>query len=164
MIEIKSPRLLLKRFQLADAEDVFACITPAVTKYMPWEPPSWDEFKSRCEAKLREPDPDMFSFVIRRHDNNECLGRASVEDTTASSPEVGLWLKETAHSQGFGKEAVKALIEWGHAFLGKTSFIYPVAVQNIASRRLAEALHGEIIGHKANPKYDAVIYKIPRNN
>ena len=76
-------------------------------------------------------------------------------------PELGLWLKESAHGQGFGREVVAALVEWGHATLGKGSFIYPVAVQNTASRRIAENLHGEIIGNRTNPKYDSVVYRIP---
>jgi len=41
------------------------------------------------------------------------------------------------------------------------SFIYPVAIQNTASRRIAENLHGEIIGNRTNPKYDSVAYRIP---
>jgi hypothetical protein len=45
--------------------------------------------------------------------------------------------------------------------LGKESFIYPVAVQNTASRRIAEGFQGEIIGHRANPKYESVVYRIP---
>jgi hypothetical protein len=40
-------------------------------------------------------------------------------------------------------------------------FIYPVAIQNIASRRIAENIHGEIIGNRTNPKYDSVVYRIP---
>ena len=86
---------------------------------------------------------------------------ASFEDTDSVSPEVGLWLKESAHGQGFGREVVAALVDWGHATLGKESFIYPVAIQNIASRRIAEGLHGEIIGSRTNPKYDSVVYRIP---
>ena len=62
---------------------------------------------------------------------------------------------------GFGREVVAALVEWGHATLGKGSFIYPVAIQNTASRRIAENLHGEIIGNRTNPKYDSVVYRIP---
>ena len=86
---------------------------------------------------------------------------ASLEDADSVSPELGLWLKESAHGQGFGREVVAALVEWGHATLGKGSFIYPVAVQNTASRRIAENLHGEIIGNRTNPKYDSVVYRIP---
>jgi RimJ/RimL family protein N-acetyltransferase len=161
MITIQSPRLQLSQFQMTDAPEVFACITPAIARFMPWEPPTWSEYFARCEKRAQAPDPNQFPFVIRRLDNRECLGMASFEDADSVSPEVGLWLKESAHGQGFGREVVAALVEWGNASLGKTSFIYPVAIQNIASRRIAEKLHGEIIGNRTNPKYDSVVYRIP---
>ena len=86
---------------------------------------------------------------------------ASFEGADSVSPELGLWLKESAHGQGFGREVVAALVEWGHATLGKESFLYPVAVQNTASRRIAENLRGEIIGSVRKPKYDCVVYRVP---
>ena len=89
-------------------------------------------------------------LVIRWLENRECLGMASLEDADSVSPELGLWLKESAHGQGFGREVVAVLVEWGHATLGKGSFIYPVAVQNNASRRIAENLHGKIIGNRTS--------------
>jgi RimJ/RimL family protein N-acetyltransferase len=161
MIVFKSPRLQLSQFQMLDAQDVFGCITPAIAKFMPWEPPSWSEYVARCEKRVQAPEPNKFSFVIRRLDNRECLGMASLEDADSVSPELGLWLKESAHGQGFGGEVVAALIKWGNATLGKESFVYPVAVQNTASRRIAENLHGKIIGNRKNPKYDSVVYRIP---
>lgn len=57
-----------------------------------------------------------------------------------------------------------ALVEWGHATLGKQSFIYPGAVQNNDSRRIAEYLHGEIIGNRTNPKYEFVVSGFPSTN
>ncbi len=161
MIVIRSSRLQLSQFQMTDAPDVFACITPAIARFMPWEPPSWSEYVARCEKRAQAPDPNRFSFAVRRLDNRECFGMASFEDADSASPEVGLWLKESAHGHGFGTEVVAALIHWGHATLGKESFIYPVAVQNIASRRVAEKLGGQVIGSRKNPKYDSVVYKIP---
>jgi RimJ/RimL family protein N-acetyltransferase len=161
MIVIQSRRLRLSQFQMMDAQDVFRGITPAIAKFMPWEPPSWSEYLTRCQKRVQAPEPNQFSFVIRRLDNRECFGMASFEGADSVSPELGLWLKESAHGQGFGREVVAALIEWGHATLGKESFLYPVAVQNTASRRIAENLHGEVIGNRKNPKYDAVIYRIP---
>ena len=156
-----SPQDCNSASSMMDAQDVFRCITPAITKFMPWEPPTWSEYLARCEKRVQAPEPNQFSFVIHRLDNRECLGMASFECADSVSPELGLWLKESAHGQGFGREAVAALIEWGHATLGKESFIYPVAVQNTPSRRIAEKLHGEIIGSRKKPKYDAVIYRIP---
>jgi RimJ/RimL family protein N-acetyltransferase len=161
MIVIQSPRLQLSVFQMTDATEVFRCITPAIAKFMPWEPPSWSEYVTRCEKRVHAPEPNKFSFVIRRRDNSECLGMASLEDADSVSPELGLWLKESVQGQGFGREVVASLLEWGHAFLGKGSFIYPVAVQNTASRRIAENFHGEIIGNRTNPKYESVVYRIP---
>ena len=161
MIVIHSPRLQLSHFQMIDAQDVFRCITPAIAKFMPWEPPSWSEYVTRCEKRVQAPEANTFSFVIRRLDNRECLGMASLEDADSVSPELGLWLKESTHGQGFGREVVAALIEWGYATLGKESFLYPVAVQNIASRRIAEKLNGQVIASRNNPKYDSVVYRIP---
>ena len=161
MIVIQSPRLQLSQFQMMDAQEVFGCITPAIAKFMPWEPPSWREYVTRCKKRVQAPEPDKFSFVIRRLDNSECLGMASLEGADSVAPQLGLWLKESAQGQGFGGEVVSALVEWGHATLGKGSFLYPVAEQNTASRRIAENLQGEIIGNRTNPKYDSVVYRIP---
>jgi RimJ/RimL family protein N-acetyltransferase len=161
MIVFQSPRLQLSQFQMMDAQEVFGCITTAIAKFMPWEPPSWREYLTRCEKRVQMPEPNNFSFVIRRLENNECLGMASFEAADSVSPELGLWLRESARRQGFGREVVAALVKWGHATLGKRSFIYPVAVQNTASRRIAESLHGEVIGSRTNPKYESVVYRIP---
>jgi RimJ/RimL family protein N-acetyltransferase len=161
MIVILSLRLQLSQFQMTDAEEVFACITPSITRFMRWEPPSWSEFMARCEERLRAPELNTFSFVIRRRDSKECLGMTAVEACDTESPELGLWMKESAHAQGFGREVVAAVAEWAHKTLGKKSFIYPVAVQNTASRRIAEWLHGEIIETRTGPKYESVVYKIP---
>jgi RimJ/RimL family protein N-acetyltransferase len=109
MIVFQSPRLQLSQFQMMDAQEVFGCITPAITKFMPWEPPSWSEYVTRCEKRVQTPEPNNFSFVIRRLDNNECLGMASFEAADSVSPELGLWLKESAHGQGYGAEVVAAL-------------------------------------------------------
>jgi len=162
MILIQSLRLRLSEFQMSDADDVFNCITPAITRFMPWEPtPSLSEYKARRERMLLSKDQSRFSFVIRRIDNMECSGLAALEDAGASSPELGIWLKERMHGHGYGREAVGAVAEWASKTLGKESFIYPVAVQNIPSRRIAEAFRGEIIGSRTNPKHDSVVYKIP---
>ena len=108
MIVIQSPRLQLSQFQMMDALEVFGCITPAIAKFMPWAPPSWSEYVTRCEKRAQAPEPDQFSFVIRRLDNRECLGMASLEDADSVSPELGLWLKESAHGQEVSS------IRWPH--------------------------------------------------
>ncbi len=157
----QSKRLRFTRFQMSDARDVFACITPAITRYLTWDPPTWDEYVALSEAGIRANNPHQFNFVIRRSDTNECLGMTALEHADQPSPEIGLWLKETTHGQGYGREVVEALIAWAAQTLGKDSFTYPVAVQNTASRRVAERLGGTLAGTLTRPKYEAVIYRIP---
>ena len=86
---------------------------------------------------------------------------AGLEECDRESPDLGLWLKESVHGKGFGREVVVAVAAWAHKTFSKESFIYPVAVRNTASRRIAEGLHGEIIENRTSPKYESVVYKIP---
>jgi RimJ/RimL family protein N-acetyltransferase len=161
MIVIRSPRLQLSPLQMSDAQEVFRCITPAIAKFMPWGPPSWSEYLTRCEKRVQTQVPNEFSFVVRKLENGERLGMASFENADSASPELGLWLKESAHGLGFGTEVVASLVAWGHATFGKDHFTYPVAIKNTASRHIAERLRGETVGSQTNPKYDSVVYRIP---
>src|SRR5215469_7303819 len=61
---------------MMNAPEIFGCITPAIAKFMPWDPPSWSEYVARCETRVQAPEPSRFSFVIRRLDNRKCLGMA----------------------------------------------------------------------------------------
>jgi RimJ/RimL family protein N-acetyltransferase len=159
---IRSARLQLSPFEMGDAEEVFCCITPGVARYMRWEPPqSLSAYKASRQARLQADDGSTLSLVVRRNDTMECLGFAGLDGVDQPRPELGIWLKEAAHGQGYGGEAVRALAEWAAQKLGKRSFLYPVAVENIRSRRIAEKLHGEIIGTRTNPKYESVVYLIP---
>ena len=81
---IQSSRLRLSEFAMADAADVYNCITPAITKYMFWEPPSpFEAYKARREQTLQSTDRNDHSFVIRRLDTMECLGIASLDGIDA---------------------------------------------------------------------------------
>jgi RimJ/RimL family protein N-acetyltransferase len=156
---IETVRLNLDRFAIVDAEVLFSCITPAVTRFMAWDPPPYAEFRSRCEALSR--GEEEIQFVIRRRDTLECLGVAGVERPADELPELGVWLKEAAQGQGYGREAVEAVARWASEYWSKTAFLYPVAVENLASRRIAERLGGEIIATRSGPKYNSVVYRIP---
>ena len=161
MAEIETPRLTLHRFTLADADEVFAAITPEVTRWMSWDPPSREAFQVRAAAlAVADPAADM-NLVIRRRDTGECLGVCAGERLTDETPELGIWLRVTAHSQGYGAEAVAALLRWASAATGKPGFLWPVAVENTASRRIAERLGGQLIAERPGAKYDAVVYRIP---
>ena len=146
---------------MSDAADVYNCITPGITRYMFWEPPtSFEAYKARREAVLQSEHKSELSFVIRLPETMECLGIAALDEFETASPELGIWLKEAAHCKGYGSEAVRAVANWASKTLGKQSFIYPVATQNVPSRRIAESFGGRIVGTRTSPKYDSVVYQI----
>lgn len=161
MADIETRRLTLRRFTLTDADEVFAAITPEVTRWMSWDPEPREAFAVRTEA-MAVADPQAgVSFVIRRRDTGACLGVAAAERLAEDLPELGIWLRIDAHGQGYGGETVEALLGWASAASGKLGFLWPVAVENTASRRIAERLGGEIIGAHTTRKYEAVVYRIP---
>ncbi len=158
---IQSSRLCLSEFAMADAADVYNCITPAITRFMFWEPPSsFEAYKARREQTLLSTDRNDLSFVIRQHDTRECLGIASLDGIDADAPELGLWLKETAHGNRYGTEIVRAVADWAAQTLGKERFTYAVATENVPSRRIAESLGGRIVAARTSSKYDSVVYLI----
>jgi RimJ/RimL family protein N-acetyltransferase len=158
---INSLRLRLKPFQLADAADVFACITPSITRFLPWEPPaSFNEYLSHHEQRIANVNGHDFAFVIRRHNSRECLGMTSVEGVNKQLPELGIWLKEVAHGQGYAREAVRAVADWARAAFDCEHYQWPVAAENLASRRIAESMNGVLFAERSKPKYNLVVYKV----
>jgi RimJ/RimL family protein N-acetyltransferase len=129
---------------------------------MAWEiPSSYEAYKSRWANISKSADLDEIRFVVRIKEKNECLGVVGLEKSQTLTPELGIWLKETAHGQGYGYEAVLSVVNWASASFKFDSFIYPVAIQNTASRRIAEKLGGKIFQERKGSKYDSVVYKIP---
>ena len=158
----RSARLLFAPFSMDDAVDVYACITPEITRIMRRDPPaSFETFRMRRLASLQPESQAGRSFVVRLAETRGCLGVAGVEGVAEPIPEIGLWLRADSHGRGYGTETVAAVIGWAAEAFGCEAFDYPVAVENLASRRIAERLGGDQIGRRTNPKYEAVVYRIP---
>ena len=62
---------------------------------------------------------------------------------------------------GLGCELIGAVTVWASENAAIEYFEYPVAEDNIASRRIAEAYRGSIAEQRINPKYRSVVYRIP---
>jgi RimJ/RimL family protein N-acetyltransferase len=56
---------------------------------------------------------------------------------------------------------VRAVVHWCAERLAAVAYRYPVAVDNVASRRIAEALGGQVVGTEQSAKFAAVVYRIP---
>jgi RimJ/RimL family protein N-acetyltransferase len=162
-VEIRSKRMSIKPFVADDAHDVFRSITLPISRFMAWEPPtSWPAFapvwQSWLTAIRRGSD---VHFVLRSFPELRYLGLVGLHGVRTACPELGIWIREDEHGRGYGGEAIAAVAGWASERLDVEAFEYPVAEENISSRRIAEALGGVVCGTRSDPKYTAVLYRIP---
>ena len=162
-VEITSSRLILKSFTHLDADEILQCITPTLTQYMSWDPPQTRQaFDDVCHAWLMNMKHGTeLTCVIRNNANHAFLGLVALHRVQSECPELGIWIREDQHKLGFGFEAVHCLAHWASHNLNIQQFSYPVAIHNLASRRIAESLGGIAHHYEKKPKYDSVTYHIP---
>jgi RimJ/RimL family protein N-acetyltransferase len=167
-IALFANRLALRAFTPADAAEIFAAATPTITRFMAWDPsPSLTAFAEVWRQWLRRMTAGTdLSLVIRLRATDEFLGVAGIHRIGSPEPEVGIWLKEPAHGLGYGREAIGTIVQWAPSHIGAAALIYPVAKQNLPSRRLAESLHGAVVGERDLRKsngvvLDEIVYRIP---
>jgi RimJ/RimL family protein N-acetyltransferase len=134
-----------------------------LTRFMAWEPPASPA--AMAGSQLRQMSATAagtdLHLVIRLRDHGEFLGRAGLHAIGSAEPELGIWIKETAQSRGYGSEAIAALAAWAAPRFAIANFVWPVAEEDVRSRRLAEALGGVPIRSTVRLKYRAIIYRIP---
>ncbi|NQV15798.1 GNAT family N-acetyltransferase [bacterium] len=64
------------------------------------------------------------------------------------TPELGIWVKKSAHGHKYGLEAIRSLSCWAVETLDLDYIIYPVDQANIPSRKIPEAMGGVIFKEK----------------
>ncbi len=165
---ITSARLTLRAFTAADAAESFAEANARIAKFMSWNPSASErEYKAIWRRWVSDMQRGReFSLVIHLTSANEFIGRTGLHPADATLLETGVWIKESAQGRGYGREAVAAVIKWASEKFHPSGFLYPVVDENTPSRRLAEALRGEITGtrqmHKAGDKdRKLLLYRIP---
>lgn len=99
--------------------------------------------------------------MARRVRDGRFLGLVGVHAARSECPELGVWMREDMHGRGYGAEAVEGVVAWAVRVLRPNGFAYPVAEQNAASRRIAERLGGRVVMRRSEPKYEALVYRIP---
>jgi RimJ/RimL family protein N-acetyltransferase len=151
---ITSARLTIRAFTAADAAESFAEANARVAKFMSWNPPASEtEFRTIWQRGISDMKTGKgLHLVIRLASTNEFIGAAGLHPADATLLETGLWIKESAQGRGYGREAVGTVIKWASERFRPSGFLYPVVDENTSSRRLAEALRGEIIGTRQRQK------------
>jgi RimJ/RimL family protein N-acetyltransferase len=170
-ITIKSERLLLEPMSEKYREDVFREFTEDVTQLMFAAPPDTiDTIDERIRINREELKKGTdLNVVVLNNITKEFLGRCALHETHTSRPELGIWIKKSAHGYGYGREAITALKSWADQHLDAEYYVYPVDKTNIASRKIAESLGGVIENEykkisMSGRVLDEVEYHIPVSN
>lgn len=105
-IIIESHRLIQVPISEKYKHDIFNSFTPEVAKFM--GPKAHDDI-SETEGFLEFSRKGLeagnnLQMVILLKENNEFLGCSGLADLETDSPELGLWLKMSAHGLGYGKK------------------------------------------------------------
>lgn len=165
---ITSQRVSLIPISERFAEDVYQEFSEEITRYMMPPPPqdiseTLEFIRSSIEGMQRR---EEFVFVIVDTEG-QFLGCAGLHARESSrTPELGIWIKKSAHGSALGRESMHCLHVWASDYLIVDSFTYPVDKKNISSRRIAEALGGSVYQEQeiislSGHVLDEVVYQIP---
>jgi [ribosomal protein S5]-alanine N-acetyltransferase len=169
-LSIEGDRLQLVAISDEFELDIFKEFTSEITRYM-YPSPVKDIEKTRnfIDASRRSMQAgNNLQFAILSKSTGEFLGCCGLHgQDSVRTTEIGIWLKKTAHGSGYGREAVRTLVDWSCNNIDLDYFIYPVDRRNIASAKIPQSLGGEVVQELKTETptgkiLDKVVYKINR--
>ena len=143
---INTERLILVPISLNFRDNIFQEFTKEITILMFPQPSGKIEdtmvFINGSLDKMKA--GKTVQQVITNSSSGEFLGCAGLHEIDTKTPELGIWIKASAHGNKYGREAMQGLKDWADKNLEYEYIKYPVAVENIPSRKIAESLGGKI--------------------
>lgn len=165
---IEGDRVILSPVSIEHAKDIFNEFTEDITHYMMPKPlgsiAQTYEFIETCRKNMK--DGFEMVFAITKIDNGEFIGICAIHgNEDPQIPELGIWIKKSAHGKKLGREAICHLTKWAKDNLVFSYFIYPVDRNNIPSRKIAESLGGVVLSERVRESMsgatlDEIVYKI----
>jgi [ribosomal protein S5]-alanine N-acetyltransferase len=153
-LSIKTKNLLLKAITLDYQRNIFKEFTSEITTHMfPTPAKKIEETIEFIETSIKNNQSGKeFLIVILDNQTKEFLGCSGLHKIDTKHPELGIWIKKSAHGNAYGKETIIALKDWAEQNLDYEYLVYPVVDVNYASRRIPEFLGG-----KVSREYDEVM-------
>lgn len=136
LIDTKRLRLVPIEYDYQDV--IFNNFTSEITEYMYPQPTGKiaDTINFITDSLRGLNDGVNLQLVITSKRSGEFLGCVGLHNLNNEMPELGIWVKKSAHNCGYGMEAVNAVIEWGREHLTCEFFKYPVDKSNVKSSRI----------------------------
>jgi [ribosomal protein S5]-alanine N-acetyltransferase len=113
-VQITTNRLCLKTLSMQYKQEIFQEFTIEITKYMNPCPPReiYDTESFIAESLEGLKNRHELVLVILTKDTQEFLGCTDIHRINSKQPELGIWLKKSAHNNAYGLEAISGIVEW----------------------------------------------------
>lgn len=174
---IHTERLLLRRFDLDDASDMFKnwANDREVTKFLTWEPHSSIEETKRIIGLWVNHYQDIktYEWAIEREEIGEVIGSISIVklDEKNDSCEIGYCLSRKYWGMGIMSESLQAVISYLFSEIGFNQIFAKYDTNNVASGKVMQKCGMKYEGTVRQVKirenkefYDLTIYAILKND
>jgi RimJ/RimL family protein N-acetyltransferase len=171
-VVIETKRLRIQPISEKNILDVYKNFTIDITQYMYPQPTGHikdaEVFIRESMKGLKEGTNLQMVMVLK--DTDEFIGCLGLHNVGTPDPELGLWVKKSAHSHGYGLEGIRGIVEWARENLELDHFRYPVDRNNRSSRRIPVTIGGSFAKSYKRPNMDEskildiVEYWIPKQN
>jgi [ribosomal protein S5]-alanine N-acetyltransferase len=111
---LETNRLILKPITYEYLYDIYNEFTVEITKYMfPKPADEISETKNFIESSINGLiNESNLQLVIINKNDDKFLGCLGVHNINTKTPELGIWIKKSAHKNGYGLEAITEIIKW----------------------------------------------------
>jgi hypothetical protein len=136
-LKIESERIIIVPFNTKYLNEYVNEFTEDIVKYQ--YPESFQDMESAKNTMdyfldMMEQGKMLELTILTKQE--EFLGSVEAFHIDMCTPEVGLWLKASAHGKGYGYEALYRLIEYLNGVGHYISYVYEVDERNVNSMKL----------------------------
>lgn len=141
---LETERLLLRRLEMRDLDDLYALYSnEELRRYFPEGVLSYDETREELEWFLeghpRHPELGLWATILK--ENGAFIGRCGLLPWTIDGRhevEVAYLIAKEYWGQGLATEAARAIVAYGYEQLGLSRLVCLIDAENVASKRVAE--------------------------
>lgn len=163
----------IRRYKPSDEDALFKAARSSITEvfeYLPWCHPDYSRQDAANWLETIEPcwkDASAYSFAIFDKAQTTLLGGCGINRIDEHPiGNLGYWVRTGSTRKGIATEATRGLVDFAIDHLGLQRIEIVMSVNNIASKKVAEAVGGVFEGTARNrlmlhgKKHDAYVYSI----
>jgi len=174
--EISSERLLLRAPRFGDGAMIYEAAVETAAELAPWMPwahpaPDANGIEEWCRRSVsKRAVREQFDYLMCAKDGNRYVGTCSLlrMDWAVPKGEIGYWLRQSSHGNGYMTEAVKRLTTFGFETFNLQRIEIRCDASNQPSCKVAEragyileaTLRNECREHREQKLRDTRIYAI----